>query len=73
MTFIIKATLNLMPVWFGLFFLGPVIAEIALLLAHNGVLRDRLNSMISNTHLRAMCMALGGIYGLIAFKTGRWI
>lgn len=73
MTSIIKATLNLMPVWFGLFFLGPVIAEIALLAAHNGVLPDSLNSLISNTHLRATCMAFGGIYGLIAFKTGRWI
>lgn len=72
-TLIIKATLNLMPVWFGLFFLGPVIAEIALLAAHNGVLPDSLNSLISNTYLRATCMAFGGIYGLIAFKTGRWI
>ncbi len=73
MTTMIKTTLNLMPVWFGLFFLGPVIAEIALLAADKGVLPDSLNSLISNTHLRIACMAFGGIYGLIAFKTGRWI
>jgi hypothetical protein len=67
----IEKFLDLLPVWFGIGFLGPVLAEI--------YIRSPLNSYLplpaatEVSHVYGACMVLGGLYGLMAWKTGRWI
>tara|TARA_B110000971_G_scaffold221395_1_gene268349 strand:+ start:2017 stop:2229 length:213 start_codon:yes stop_codon:yes gene_type:complete len=68
---LIEKILDLMPVWFGIGFLGPVLAEI--------YFRTPLNSYFplpitaETSHVYGVCMIFGGLYGLVAWKTGRWI
>ena len=61
--------LKLMPVWFGVGVLGPVLAELYLrtpLHTISGVEFERDTVYI-------VCMIFGAMYGFIAFMTGRWI
>ena len=61
--------LTMMPVWFGIGFLGPVLAELAL----RTPLGEALGITAEPMQIYAACMAFGGAYGLIAWRTGRWI
>lgn len=69
MKFVIETFLKMMPVWFGIGFLGPVLAEI--------YLRTPLNELaplgLASSDIYTACMAFGGAYGIIAWRTGRWI
>ena len=65
----IETVLKMMPIWFGIGFLGPVLAEIYL----RTPLGDMLGLAASSSQIYTACMAFGGIYGFIAWRTGRWI
>ncbi len=76
MNFIATHLLKLLPLWFGLFFLAPVMAEIVL----RPPLLDWLPSALAGPFtglpvypVYGVCMLIGGIWGFIALKTGRWI
>lgn len=59
---ILTPIVTLMPLWFGLFFLGPVLAEITLLFASD-------NAIL----IYPACMTVGGVWGFCAHRFGRWI
>lgn len=59
----------MMPIWFGIGFLGPVLAEIYLRTS----VGDILNLGLENTELYLACMVFGGLYGCFAWRFGRWI
>ena len=67
----VEKLLDLMPVWFGIGFLGPVLAEIYLRTALNSYLPPPAG--VDGAQIYAACMIFGGAYGLIAWKLGRWI
>lgn len=69
----ITVLLNMMPVWFGLFFLGPVLAELLTRSPLSAWLPSDTSSMLVGASLYQLCMIFGGLYGLVAFKTGRWV
>ena len=57
----------MMPVWFGIGFLGPVIAEIFLRTpAH-----ELLPIGADPETLYFSTIALGGLYGIVAWRSGR--
>jgi hypothetical protein len=66
---LVEYFLKLMPVWFGIGFLGPVMAEL--------YLRTPLHSFsglsVESSTVYLTCMLAGAAYGLVAFITGRWI
>jgi hypothetical protein len=66
---LIETVLKMLPVWFGIGFLGPVLAEL--------YMRTALNSLfpmqVSSVKIYTACMIFGGLYGLIAWRFGRWI
>ncbi|MCH1541783.1 MAG: hypothetical protein L7U45_01845 [Alphaproteobacteria bacterium] len=66
---LIEKLLKMMPVWFGIGFLGPVFAEL--------YLRTSLQSLFplqaTSVQIYAACMIFGGLYGLLAWRIGRWI
>lgn len=59
----------MMPVWFGIGFVGPVMAEIILRTA----LYEILDMETSTETVYIGCMALGGLYGVFAWRSGRWL
>ena len=65
----LEKILEFLPVWFGIGFLGPVLAEL--------YLRTPINEMVrlsaDSNQVYAVCMAFSAVYGLIAWRTGRWI
>lgn len=65
----IETVLKMMPIWFGICFLGPVLAEIYLRAPVGGYLS--LNAESSQIYMA--CMVFSGIYGFIAWRIGRWI
>ncbi|MDB4106492.1 hypothetical protein N9566_00350 [bacterium] len=73
MTAILTPILQLMPVWFGLLFVGPVLAEVITRSPLSAFLPTDTASMLVGLSLYQLCMIFGGLYGLVAFKTGRWI
>ena len=78
---LIKRALSLMPIWYGLFFIGPLLAEITLRTSIFAPALDFLGNImpigvvgtIEALPVYGICMAIGGTYGLIAQITGRWI
>ena len=73
MVTVLTKFLGLMPLWFGLFFLGPVMAELLIISLDIGLIQGALNTSLRNAPITFICMTIGGVYGFIAFKTGRWI
>ena len=78
---LITRVLSLMPIWYGLFFIGPLLAEITL---RTSIFTPALDFMSNNLPLGVVsifetlpvygiCMTIGGTYGLVAQITGRWI
>lgn len=63
-----ETLLKMMPVWFGIGFLGPVLAELYLRTPLHGYVSINLAS----EGIYATCMVFGGAYGLVACRTGRW-
>ena len=70
-----------MPIWYGLFFIGPLLAEFTL---RTAIFTPALNflsnalpvsfvSTIETLPVYGICMTIGGTYGLVAQITGRWI
>ena len=81
MLMLITRALSLMPIWYGLFFIGPLLAEITLRTSIFTPALDFLGNTlpigvvdtIETLSVYGICMAIGGTYGLIAQITGRWI
>jgi hypothetical protein len=67
----LEVLLSLMPVWFGLFFLGPVISEIVTLAT--GVPAFVLVPSIGEVLYLHIFMLLGGLWGGLAILRRRWI
>ena len=65
----IETSLKMMPVWFGIGFLGPVLAELCL----HAPIYDNLPIGLSIRDIYIACMSFGGLYGLVAWRFGRWI
>ena len=78
---LITRVLSFMPIWYGLFFIGPLLAEITLRTSIFTPALDFLGNIssigvvgtIEALPVYGICMAIGGLYGLIAQITGRWI
>jgi hypothetical protein len=78
---LITRVLALMPIWYGLFFIGPLLAEITLRTSIFTPALDFLGnnlpigvvSMFETLPVYGICMTIGGTYGLVAQITGRWI
>ena len=70
-----------MPIWYGLFFIGPLLAEFTLRTAIftpalkflGNALPISLVSTVETLPVYGICMLIGGTYGLVAQITGRWI
>ncbi|MBL70413.1 MAG: hypothetical protein CML95_02545 [Rhodobiaceae bacterium] len=66
---IVETLLKMMPVWFGVGFLGPVLAEL--------YMRTPLHSFVpvqaTSVQIYTACMVFGGLYGVFALRFGRWI
>lgn len=70
-----------MPIWYGLFFIGPLLAELTLRTSiftpALGFLGNTLPigmvGAIETLPVYGICMSIGGTYGLVAQITGRWI
>ena len=78
---VITRVLSLMPIWYGLFFIGPLLAELTL---RTSIFRPALDFLgntlpigvvgaIETLPVYGICMCIGGTYGLVAQITGRWI
>lgn len=65
----IETVLKMMPVWFGIGFLGPVLAEIYL----RTPVGEALNLGLESGQIYTACMIFGGLYGVFAWRFGRWI
>ena len=65
----IEILLKMMPVWFGVGFFGPAIAEIFVRTPAYGL---RLIGINPET-VYIITMMLGGLYGIVAWRSGRWI
>ena len=64
---LLLAFMRLMPLWFGLFFLGPLMAELCL--------RTGAAAWVGapSLHVYGACITIGGLWGGLACKYGRWI
>jgi hypothetical protein len=70
-----------MPIWYGLFFIGPLLAELTLRTSIFTPALDFLGNTfpigvvgaIETLPVYGICMSIGGTYGLVAQITGRWI
>lgn len=65
----IETALKMMPVWFGIGFLGPVLAELCLRTS----IYDYLPISLSVSDIYIACMSFGGLYGGFAWRIGRWL
>ena len=78
---LISRVLSLMPIWYGLFFIGPLLAEITLRTSIftpaldflGNTLPTDLVGTIETLPVYGICMTIGSTYGLVAQITGRWI
>ena len=78
---LITRVLSLMPIWYGLFFIGPLLAELTLRSSIFTPVLDFLGNTlpigvvgaIETLPVYGICMIIGGTYGLVAQITGRWI
>lgn len=70
---IVKFILGWLPLWFGAFFLGPLVAEILTRTPLQQFLPSETNNLLIGLSLYQLCMVAGGLYGLTAKLTGRWI
>ena len=70
-----------MPIWYGLFFIGPLLAEITL---RTSIFTPALDFLVKTLPIGVIgtvetlpvygiCITIGGTYGLVAQVTGRWI
>jgi hypothetical protein len=66
---LIETVLKMMPVWFGIGFLGPVLAELYL----RTFLQSVFPLQATSVQIYTACMIFGGLYGLFAWRVGRWI
>lgn len=64
-----ETLLKMMPVWFGIGFLGPVLAELCL----RTPIYDSLPIGLSAHDIYIACMSFGGLYGVFAWRIGRWL
>ncbi len=68
---VLEVFLSLMPLWFGVFFLGPVISEIlTLVTGASGVVLVPSIGELLYLHL---FMVFGGLWGGLAMLRRRWI
>jgi len=73
--------LKILPIWYGVFFIGPLLAEVTLRTSIFTPVLDYLAnalplslvSTIETMPVYGICMTIGGVYGLVAQITGRWI
>ena len=73
--------LKTLPIWYGVFFIGPLLAEVTLRTSIVTPVLDYLAnalplslvSTIETMPVYGICMTIGGVYGLVAQITGRWI
>ncbi|MGB1966295.1 MAG: hypothetical protein ACPHW2_06155 [Candidatus Micropelagos thuwalensis] len=73
--------LKILPIWYGVFFIGPLLAEVTLRTSIFTPVLDYLAnalplslvSTIESMPVYGICMTIGGVYGLVAQITGRWI
>ena len=73
--------LKILPIWYGVFFIGPLLAEVTLRTSIFTPVLDYLASAlplslvstIEAMPVYGICMTIGGVYGLVAQITGRWI
>ena len=65
--------LKLMPIAFGAFFLGPLIAELLTRTPAGELLSIDPTQAIIGLTLTQFCMLLGTVSGVVAAVTGRWI
>lgn len=70
---VIETVLKMMPVWFGIGFLGPVLAELYLRTPLGAFLALNASLNASTTNIYTACMVFGGLYGVFAWRVGRWI
>ena len=78
---VVERVLSMMPVWYGLFFIGPLLAEFtlrtSLFTPVLGFLSVTLPFPIvmafESLPVYGVCVVLGGAYGTFAHVTGRWI
>ena len=78
---VITRLLGIMPIWYGIFFIGPLLAEISLRTSIFSPVSKLISSLLPNIVYAAIetlpvygiCMVIGGIYGIFAQVTGRWI
>lgn len=68
---VLEIFLSFLPVWFGLFFLGPLIAEIIGL--SFGITQVTIISSVSEISVYTITIPLGGAWGGLAIWRGRWI
>ena len=81
MKMLITCVLSFMPVWYGLFFIGPLLAGFTLRTSIFTPALDFLSStapsgLVANIEalpVYGVCMVIGGTYGVFAQITGRWI
>jgi hypothetical protein len=66
---IVAKILKMMPIWFGIGFLGPVLAELYLRTS----LHNLMPIQATSGQIYAACMIFGGLYGVFALRFGRWI
>jgi hypothetical protein len=69
----VKFIFGWLPLWFGAFFLGPLVAELLTRTALQQFLPTQTDNMLIGLSLTHLCMVAGGLYGLTAKLTGRWI
>jgi hypothetical protein len=78
---LITRVLSLMPIWYGVFFIGPLLAELTLrtslftpvLSFLSSALPVGIVNTIEALPVYGVCMVIGGGYGIFAHVTGRWI
>lgn len=70
---LIEQILKMMPVWFGIGFLGPVLAELYLRTPLGQAAYDNFGLVANNSQIYMVCMAFGGLYGVFAWRVGRWV
>ena len=78
---LLARVLGFMPIWYGIFFIGPLLAEISLRTSILSPVSKLISSLLPNIvyatietlPVYGICMVIGGIYGIFAQVTGRWI
>ncbi len=70
---VLLTIIRLLPIWFGVGFLGSVMAELILRTPLHMMLAEWNGAEFTPSMIYTICMSVGGVYGLFALLTGRWI